>query len=133
MTGIWIVIPPWVYAVLVSLIGRWGEAKWLRRPADEESSGSHGFWPDNGGALLITNLVFLSLVPTSLLAAIGVLLPFNGARAGLSLGLLAFLLGCVPARLLDAHDVGWDRTLWVLLVDLLRVGGAMAIVGFLVA
>lgn len=133
MIGIWIVIPPWFFAVLVSLIGRWGEGKWLRTSTAEESSSSHRFWPDNWGAMLITNLVFLSLVPTSLLAVIGVLLPFNGARAGLSLGLLAFLLGCVPSRLLDAHDAGWDRTLWVLLIDLLRVGGAMAIVGYLVA
>ena len=133
MTGIWIVIPPWLYAVLVSLVGKWGEGVWLRRPAVAEPRASHGFWPDNWGAMLITNLVFLSLVPTSLLAVIGVLLPFNGARAGLSLGLLAFLLGCVPSRLLDAHDAGWDRTLWAILIDLLRVGGAMAIVGYLVA
>ena len=64
---------------------------------------------------------------------IGVLLPFHGTRAGLSLGLLAFVFGSVPARLFDASESGWDRTLWMILIDLLRVGGAMAIIGYLVA
>jgi hypothetical protein len=78
-------------------------------------------------------LVFLSLVPTSLLSVIGVLLPFNGARAGLSLGLLAFLFGAVPIRLIESSESGWDRALWSVLIDFIRVGGAMTIVGYLVA
>lgn len=128
VSGIWIVFPPWLYAVVVSLLGRWGQRQWLSRP---DLRGS--LWPDDWGTILITNLVFLSLVPTSLLSVIGVLLPFNGARAGLSLGLLAFLFGSVPSRLTDSADIGWDRTLWFILIDFIRVGGAMTIVGYLVA
>lgn len=128
VSGIWIVFPPWLYAVVISLLGRWGQRRWLRRP---EQNGS--LWPSDWGTILITNLVFLSLVPTSLLSVIGVLLPFNGARAGLSLGLLAFLFGSVPSRLTDSADLGWDRTLWLILIDFIRVGGAMTIVGYLVA
>lgn len=128
VSGIWIVFPPWLYAVLISLMGRWGQNRWVSRTQPSESS-----WPKDWGTILITNLVFLSLIPTSLLSVIGVLLPFNGARAGLSLGLLAFLFGSVPSRLIDSSDLGWDRTLWLILIDFIRVGGAMTIVGYLVA
>lgn len=128
MSGIWIIFPPWLYAVVVSLLGRWGQKRWLSRTQPAESA-----WPQDWGTILITNLVFLSLIPTSLLSVIGVLLPFNGARAGLSLGLLAFLFGSVPSRLIDSSDLGWDRTLWLILIDFIRVGGAMTIVGYLVA
>jgi hypothetical protein len=133
VSGIWIVFPPWLYAVAISLIGRWGQTQWIARPAPEVGAGGARFWPDDWGTVLVTNLVFLSLLPTSLLTVIGTLLPFTGARAGLSLGLLAFMIGCVPVRLLHASESGWDRTLWFILIDLLRAGGAMAIVGFLVA
>lgn len=128
VSGIWIVFPPWLYAVVISLLGRWGQKRWLSRTQSSDSA-----WPQDWGTILITNLVFLSLIPTSLLSVIGVLLPFNGARAGLSLGLLAFLFGSVPSRLIDSSDLGWDRTLWLILIDFVRVGGAMTIVGYLVA
>lgn len=128
VSGIWIIFPPWLYAVVISLLGRWGQRRWLSRAQPAESA-----WPQDWGTILITNLVFLSLIPTSLLSVIGVLLPFNGARAGLSLGLLAFLFGSVPSRLIDSSDLGWDRTLWLILIDFIRVGGAMTIVGYLVA
>ncbi len=133
MSGLWIVFPPWLYAVLLSFIGRWGQSRLTGDPRGEMKNSSRTFWPNDWSTILVTNLVFLSLVPISLLSVIGVLLPFHGARAGLSLGLLAFMFGSVPARLFDAAETGWDRTLWLVLIDLLRVGGAMAIVGFLVA
>lgn len=133
MSGLWIVLPPWIYAVLVSFLGRWGQMH-IAGPTlvGTEASPRRG-WLTDWSTVLITNLVFLSLVPISLLSVIGVLLPFNGARAGLALGLLAFVFGNVPARLFDAAEIGWDRALWLILIDLLRVGGAMAIVGYLVA
>jgi hypothetical protein len=133
VSGIWIVFPPWLYAVLVSLIGRWGQSRWIVTSASDRPAPGRALWPADWSTVLITNLVFLSLIPTSLLSVIGALLPFNGARAGLSLGLLAFMFGCVPSRLLHASESGWDLTLWLILIDLLRVGGALAIVGFLVA
>lgn len=130
MKGLWVVFPSWFYAVAATYFGRWGEAHWLRRPHDAQGApvSIRGDW----GIILITNLVFLSLVPVSLLSVIGVLLPFGGARAGLSLGLVAFLFGCVPARLMDVEHHGWDRTLWAILIDLLRLGGALMIIGWLV-
>lgn len=115
------------------MLGRWGQAMWMPDRVSGTRTGRNDLWHGDWANTLISNLVFLSLLPTSLLSVIGALLPFNGARAGFSLGLLAFVLGCVPARLLDASEAGWDRTLWYILIDLLRVGGAMAIVGFLVA
>ena len=132
MSELWIVFPPWIYAVLVSFIGYWGQSRLCARSPEGTAETPPRLWPHEWGTILLTNLVFLSLVPISLLSVIGVLLPFHGARAGLSLGLLAFVFGCVPARLFDAAEAGWDRTLWLILIDLLRVGGAMAIVGFLV-
>lgn len=132
MNGLWIVFPPWLYAVLVSLLGRWGQTRIAAAALDVPSKSPRRLWPADWSTILITNLVFLALVPISLLSVIGVLLPFHGARAGLSLGLLAFVFGCVPTRLFDATEVGWDRTLWMILIDLLRVGGAMALVGYLV-
>lgn len=133
VSGLWIVFPPWLYAVVLTLIGRWGEARWLTRPDSNLPAPYRRLWPRDWSTILISNLVFLSLIPTSLLSVIGVLLPFNGARAGFSLGLLSYMLGCVPARLLDASESGWDLTLWRIFIDLLRVGGAMALVGLLVA
>lgn len=127
VTGIWIVLPPWLYAVLISLLGHWGRTRWISHAASGESP-----WWENWGIILITNLVFMSLIPISLLSVIGGMLPFGGARAGLSLGLLAFLFGALPTRLLAATETGWDLTLWRILIDLLRVGGAMTIIGYLV-
>lgn len=130
MGEIWIVIPPWIYAVLITWAGRWGEGRWIGRNASETESRRLSF--DGIGVTLITNLIFLSLLPTSVLILTYTMLPFEGARAGLALGLAAYLLGCVPARLLDVTRQGWDRTCWELLVDLLRVGGALYLVGWLV-
>ena len=133
MSGLWIVFPPWLFAVLVSFLGRWGQSRFVTRPAPAGQPLSHRLWPRDWSTILISNLVFMSLVPISLLSVIGVLLPFHGARAGLSLGLLAFIFGAIPVRLFDANDSGWDYTLWMILIDLLRLGGSMALVGLLVA
>jgi hypothetical protein len=132
MSGLWIVLPPWIFAVAISFIGQWGRFR-FSGSLKASGGGTEGHsWLSDWSTILITNLVFLSLMPISLLSVIGVLLPFNGARAGLSMGLLAFVFGSVPARLFDAAETGWDRALWMILIDLLRIGGAMAIVGYLV-
>jgi len=131
LKGLWVILPSWVYAVAATYLGRWGEVHWLKKSGHEThgmTSPVLGDW----GIVLITNLVFLSLVPVSLLSVIGVLLPFGGARAGLSLGLVAFLFGCVPARLIAVEQHGWDHTLWAILIDLLRLGGAFLLIGWLV-
>lgn len=132
MRGLWIFFPPWAYAVVITLLGRWGESRWLRFP----ESGSYGATGErrrhSGGSMIVTNLFFLSLVPTTLLVWTRGMLPFEGPRAGLALGIAAFLLGCVPVRLLGVDQAGWDRTLWGLFIDLMRVGGALLIIGWLV-
>lgn len=130
MGEIWIVIPPWIYAVLVTWAGRWGEWRWIGRNGSETESHRPSF--GDVGVTLMTNLIFLSLLPTSVLMLTYTMLPFEGARAGLALGLAAYLFGCVPARLLDVTRRGWDHTFWELLIDLLRVGGALYLVGWLV-
>ena len=131
MNGLWVILPSWVYAVAATYFGRWGETHWLKRgrhQVQETAAPVLGDW----GVILITNLLFLSLVPVSLLSVIGVLLPFGGARAGLSLGLVAFLFGCVPVRLIEVERHGWDHTLWAILIDLLRLGGAFLLIGWMV-
>lgn len=133
MSGLWIVFPPWIFAVIISFVGQWGRFRFAGSSSVGENESESRPWLNDWSTILITNLVFLSLIPISLLSVIGVLLPFNGARAGLSLGLLAFVFGSVPARLFDATETGWDRALWMILIDLLRIGGAMAIVGYLIA
>ncbi len=130
MGEIWIVIPPWIYAVFVCWAGRWGEWRWIGRSGSETESRPLSF--GGIGVTLITNLIFLSLLPTTVLTLTYTMLPFEGARAGLALGVAAYLFGCVPARLLDVTRQGWDRTFWGLLIDLLRVGGALYLVGWLV-
>ncbi|HEX9750167.1 MAG TPA: hypothetical protein VGB22_02590 [candidate division Zixibacteria bacterium] len=129
LPSFWTVIPPWLYAVVVTLLGRWGARLWLRRGSIGQPS--DGGILDHLGAAMLANLVFLSLLPMLVLLSTGPMLPLSGARAGLALGMAAYLFGCVPTRLLDVGLHGWDRSLWNLLVDLLRVGGACLLVGWL--
>lgn len=129
--NIWTIIPPWAYAMLVGWLGRWGESRWAPSGDAVEQSTVPPAPTVTLGHGAITTLVFLSLLPSALLTILGPMIPFEGARAGLALGIVAFLFGCVPMRLLDVRGRGWDLTLWMILVDLLRVGGALSIVGAL--
>jgi hypothetical protein len=129
----WIVLPPWAYAVVVTWLGQYGEGRLMRAARSDAASAAAATDRSVWGVSLITNLVFLSLLPTAALSFFQLMLPFEGGRAGLAVGIAAFVFGCVPARVLDHAEIGWDRTAWRLLIDLLRVGGALTLVGWLVA
>ncbi|MEW5702422.1 MAG: hypothetical protein AB1792_09355 [Candidatus Zixiibacteriota bacterium] len=130
--GIWVILPPWIWAVVITALGRWGEGRLSRLLSRDRvpiaDAPGNPWW-----SVLITNLVFLSLLPTLVLSFFQFMLPFEGARAGLAVGIAAFVFGIAPVRLIDRIEIGWDRTAWRLLVDLLRVGGALMLVGWLVA
>ncbi|HUU46854.1 MAG TPA: hypothetical protein VM118_14095 [Acidobacteriota bacterium] len=132
MRALWIFFPPWVYAVVVTWLGRWGESRWIRHHGADRSVPVHERVWRTSGSVIITNLFFLSLLPTTLLVWTRGMLPVEGPRAGLALALAAFAFGCVPSRLLDVGRLGWDRTLWGLFVDLVRVGGALLLIGWLI-
>lgn len=130
MIDFWIVIPPWIYAVVVTWLGQW-RADHLSTASGGRSVGADGWW-NYLGPTLLTNLVFCSLLPTAVLTLTYAMLPFEGAQTGLAVGLAAFLFGNAPARLLDWKRQGWDLTLWLLLIDLLRVGGSLWMIGWLI-
>jgi hypothetical protein len=125
-----IILPPWAFAVLVTWLGHWGETHVFptRIAQNGQATDRHFDW----SAVLIINLILLSLIPSAMLSRVGMMLPFQGARAGLAVGIAAYLFGCVPIRLLERHHHGWDLTAWRLLIDMLRVGGAFLLVGWLV-
>jgi hypothetical protein len=131
--SLWLLIPPWLCSVIVTLIGRWGERRLVSpegasQPTSERSSRSIWFGLAN---LLFTNLIFLSLLPTIVLMMFQPMMPFLGARAGLALALAAFLFGIAPLRLIDAPQRGWNHAFWILFIDLLRVGGSLTLIGWL--
>ena len=133
MGDYWILIPPWVYAVVITVAGRWGERRFLPQTADR----AHGASPVRSpwvslGNLVLTNFVFLSLLPSVALAFFQPMIPFLGARAGLALAVAVLLFGIIPIRLLDAPRHGWSRTFWMILADFVRVAGALTLAGWLV-
>lgn len=131
MTSFWITLPPWLFAVAVTLFGRWGDRRFfLRAEMTEHDSTSSGAWV-TAGTILFANLFFLSLIPTIVLAMFQPMLPFVGAQAGLALAIAVVFFGLVPARLLDGPYHGWDRAFWLIFIDFIRVGGALMLIGWL--
>jgi hypothetical protein len=133
LSSLLLLIPPWLYSVAITLIGRWGEHRLVPplgepQPSAEQPHRSMWFALAN---LLFVNLVFLSLVPTLVLMMFQPMLPFVGARAGLALAIAAFILGIAPVRLIDAPKRGVNHAFWVLFIDLLRVGGSLTLIGWL--
>jgi xanthine/uracil permease len=122
------IIPPWVFSVVVTLIGYWGERRWFS--TDSAARPTDSIW-NNLPTILITHLVFLAILPFIVLDFFQPMIPFTGARAGLAVGLAGFLFGLLPARVLDAHRTGWDHALWLMLVDALRLCGALTLIGSL--
>ncbi len=127
MSELLILIPPWIFAVLVTWSGQWGERMLLKTaPTAGPATSASGTF-----AIIISNLIFLSILPTFALTIFQPMLPFVGAQAGLAMGVAAFLFGLLPARLCDVKHQGWDRTIWMMLVDFVRVVGALTMVGWL--
>ena len=122
------IIPPWALGVAVTLLGRWGERRWFSAPATSPQATS--FW-SNISVVLFANLLFLALLPTAVLDFIQPMIPFTGARAGLAVAMAGFVFGLVPARLVDASRTGWDHAFWMMLVDFLRLCGALTLIGWL--
>ena len=122
------VIPPWVLAVAVTLLGRWGERRWFASRTGSGAAASP--WSDMF-VMLLANLFFLALLPTAVLDFIQPMIPFTGARAGLAVALASFAFGLVPARLFDVPRTGWDHAFWLLLVDFLRLSGSLTLIGWL--
>ena len=130
--SIWITLPPWLFAVAITLVGRWGDRRFFRHTGvDEEHMTTGGAWI-TAGTILFANLFFLSLIPTIVLAMFQPLLPFVGVQAGLALAIAVVFFGIIPARLLDAPYHGWDRAFWLIFIDLIRVGGALMLIGWLI-
>ena len=127
MSELLILLPPWIFALLVTWLGQWGERFLIKtgRTAELATSASGTF------AIIASSLVFLSILPTFALTIFQPMLPFVGAQAGLALGVAAFLFGLLPARLCDVRQQGWDRTIWMMLIDFVRVVGALTMVGWL--
>ena len=133
MSNLWILIPPWVYAVLMTVVGRWGERHLLPLADDRAHRADLARSPWISLAnLLFTNFVFLSLLPSLVLAVFQPMIPFFGARAGLALAVAVLLFGIFPARLLDAPRQGWNRAFWMIMADFVRVAGALTLAGWLV-
>jgi hypothetical protein len=122
------IIPPWALGVAVTLLGRWGEKRWFSAPPASPHAAS--LW-SSMSVMLFANLVFLALIPTAILDFIQPMLPFTGARAGLAVAMVGFVFGLVPARLCETPRTGWDHAFWMMLMDLLRLGGALTLIGWL--
>jgi hypothetical protein len=121
-----------VYGVVITLLGHWGEKHLVASPEER----THGHIPSPSpwaglANLILINFVFLSLLPALILAVFQPMIPFFGARAGLALAVAALFFGIVPARLFDAPRQGWNRALWMILIDFVRVAGALTLVGWL--
>lgn len=130
--NLWLLVPPWIFGVAITLLGRWGERHLLTSVAGgtERPRSSRATWIALANVLFV-NLVFFSLLPTVLLMMFQPMLPFLGARAGLALAVAAFLFGIVPARLLDAPRRGWSHAFYLMLVDFVRIAGALTLIGWL--
>lgn len=130
MGNFWILIPPCVYGVIITLLGHWGEKRLL---ADQPHSRKPGRSPWAGlASLVFINLIFLALLPSIILAVFQPMIPFFGARAGFALAVAVLLFGIAPARLFDAPRRGWNHAFWMILIDFIRVAGALTLVGWLV-
>lgn len=123
------IIPPWLCGTAVTMLGHWGERRWF---ADDALKPHLLLWAELP-TILLGNLIFLALLPTLVLSIIQPMIPFTGAKAGLAVAVAGYLFGLIPARLFEGAQRGWDRTFWLLLVDLLRLGGALTLIGWLIA
>ena len=87
----------------------------------------------------ITNLalefLFFVLIPTMAYAFFFALIPLTGVRAGLAAALFAFTLGAAPTLIGLGMRIRLPMTylLYLLLSLLIKLGGCLAIIGYLYA
>ncbi len=81
----------------------------------------------------VMELLFFVFIPTLAYSLLYVILPLSGLRAGMAAALFAFTLGVVPALMGLALrlKLSMPYLLYLLLGLLLKLGGAMTIIGWL--
>jgi len=81
----------------------------------------------------VTESVFYVLIPTMAYSFFYFVIPFSGLRAGLAAALFAFVIGAVPLviGLTLRVKIPALYLLWVLLSHLLKLGGSLAVIGWL--
>lgn len=83
--------------------------------------------------LLVMEFLFYVAIPTVSYSFFYLVVPFSGVRAGLAATLYAFVLGAVPMIMALSVRVKFPMPylLFLLLGFLLKLGGALAIIGYL--
>ena len=81
----------------------------------------------------LVELIFFVLVPAFIYDAFYTVLPFSGIRSGVSVGLYVFVFGMIPFAILLLFRLKIPAVyiLYQLLGLLVKVVGAMAIIGYL--
>ena len=82
---------------------------------------------------LLTEFVLFTLVPTLTYAWFYLLLPFEGVRSGVAVGLWAMALGAVPLAILlgTRLRLPYPALAFIVLGQLIKLCGSLAIIGFL--
>ncbi len=120
------------YLLILSLLYEWvGHLLNISRgipPQMMESTGTGWFLVN-----YIMELLFFVVIPTLAYSFLYLILPLDGLRAGLSVALLAFALGATPILMgLSLRiKLSMPYLLYILLGLLLKLGGALLIIGYL--
>ena len=94
---------------------------------------------ETGGAWFVVNyimeLLFYVIIPSIAYAFFYLVIPLGGVRAGIAVTLIAFTLGAVPILMSMSVRVKFPMSylLYVLLAYILKLGGSLAIIGYLYA
>ena len=81
----------------------------------------------------VMEFLFYVVIPTIIFSFFYVVVPLSGVKAGLAAAVLAFLLGAVPVLmgLSVKIKLPMPLVLFGLLSHLIKLGGAMALIGYL--
>ncbi|MBN1213280.1 MAG: hypothetical protein JXA92_11965 [candidate division Zixibacteria bacterium] len=81
----------------------------------------------------VMEFLFFVVIPTIIFSFFYVVVPLSGVKAGLAAAVLAFLLGAVPVLmgLSVKIKLPMPLVLFGLLSHLIKLGGAMALIGYL--
>jgi len=120
------------YLVLMSLLLEWIGRKlrvWEGIPPDCREEFTAGWF----GVNLFMEFLFYCVVPTFAYSFLYLVFPLTGIRTALGGALVAFTLGAVPSIMsLSMHSrLPMPMLLFGLLSQLIKLGGCMAIIGYL--
>ncbi len=81
----------------------------------------------------VMEFLFFAVIPTLAFGFFYIILPLTGMRAGMAVALVAFTLGAVPMVMGYSMRIKFPMQfmLYTLLSYLLKIGGCMAIIGYL--